>query len=233
MNANNMLSVKEIIQQTAKSCETLSQTMDTFEKHLGEWAKEKNTTFKTLEQSQIHNFQVASEQINNLKQQYEETNQRRMVLEEKTKQEFEAEERLQQELKLQQEYERTLPDQGQILSSELEEIKKQVEIISEKLRILENEKQRKINEESQILQFYEYYLGLTFQRVNEEGNWLLVNFLGIGSFKVKIENNIYSVSNCVPAIPFDDLIENLNQTNNFQRFVILMRQRFVNKNRKY
>jgi len=137
--------------------------------------------------------------------------------------------------------------------SELSKVKSEFQLKSDALEArcaaLRKEKQNIVQELDQLgsradekkdqmvagLEFYEQWLGLKFSRVDE--HVLKISFDGIDStspdrlfsFTVFVDpNDVYQVNYCEPRLSdLKSLVAILNKSNDFGKFVRMMRQKFV------
>jgi hypothetical protein len=85
---------------------------------------------------------------------------------------------------------------------------------------------------SENLRMYEKRLGLSMKKLNDDTLWVAFHFLNpenIGEFSLtlRIENKIYCVVKCTPFIEeLENLVQNLNTSNDFSGFLKSLRQAF-------
>lgn len=92
----------------------------------------------------------------------------------------------------------------------------------------------KIKQFTKGTEYFKERLGLAFKKVDEENLQFVFKYIDPNDkdkpfvFTVSISNqDKYSVTNCMPEVEgLEDMVQQLNATNNFSKFVISMRRRF-------
>ncbi|CAH3177544.1 unnamed protein product [Porites lobata] len=92
----------------------------------------------------------------------------------------------------------------------------------------------KIKQFTKGTEFFKERLGLAFKKVDEDNLQFVFKFIDPNDeekpfvFTVSITNQgTYSVKNCMPEVKeLDEMVQQLNSTNNFSKFVVSMRRRF-------
>ena len=81
------------------------------------------------------------------------------------------------------------------------------------------------------LQYFEKYLGMKIERSNDASKWIRISLKYIDSndpervfsFSVRVEREKYNVRDCSPLVDYSTILHELNQSNDFRKFVIQMR----------
>lgn len=92
----------------------------------------------------------------------------------------------------------------------------------------------KIKQFTKGTEYFKERLGLAFKKVDEDNLQFVFKYIDphdeekLFVFTVAItDQNQYSVTNCMPEVEgLEDMVQQLNTTNNFSKFVISMRQKF-------
>lgn len=138
---------------------------------------------------------------------------------------------LKEETKKLPESSKPLEEQIQNTSEELENRQKQLE---NKLKEL----QRELEKSSKGLSSFINYSGMDVEMKDIDGKrFAQITFKRIDrknperrfSFCIRVRGNKkYEMEDCVPPINYEDSLDTLNKTNNFQLFVVRMRELFFN-----
>lgn len=228
----------EIIKQAMEKCNRLFMDMENFEQNLRAWSNNKMNGFQKAVSAQTQMFQNCQNTINNLRVKIEKANEKRQVVEENLKQNYEMVGQLEQQFEERTQYNEELPEVLKNRLAELERYKQAVEQQQEKNRNLK----KLYDEHNELLalrlqnSYFQENLGIYFERCERNGvPSLIVSFkiqgmerLGLEQchFVLSVTDGIYSIQECVPSVSSDDLIETLNQTNQFGRFIVCFRKRF-------
>ncbi len=160
-------------------------------------------------------------------------------VEQELKEEQVEEDKLRESIRKLKDVETVLPQQLHHLKALLQE--KESLLQQERQKFTEDEKQRTemLQQCSQSVSLFEQCFGLRFDVDHADGVLKLI-FTQIDpamprkpfSLSVRIEKhpntsiNQYQVVHCSPSIPFEPLLQSLNQTNHFRRFIVQVRQLF-------
>ncbi|KYQ91535.1 hypothetical protein DLAC_07296 [Tieghemostelium lacteum] len=128
-----------------------------------------------------------------------------------------------------------LPKQLETFTISHNEEAKELQQLSETVKIQEQKVNRSLNSLSHIFQLFKQYLSLEFKRFDDKFKFIFTNINRVDNDKayhitiqIEKQSEIYRLIECQPAIPnIEDLVLELNQTNNLSSFVKKIRSEFV------
>eukprot|EP01122_Echinamoeba_exundans_P011306 TRINITY_DN4450_c0_g1_i1.p1 TRINITY_DN4450_c0_g1~~TRINITY_DN4450_c0_g1_i1.p1 ORF type:complete len:231 (-),score=52.04 TRINITY_DN4450_c0_g1_i1:100-792(-) len=143
-----------------------------------------------------------------------------------------------QNMRLQEQLE-ALPEKVEQLQRETKREEQNLETKKAELQRSEHNKKLRLKEYSSGIAYYQQFLGLTYERVGEQG--LRLVFTKVDSknpskefyFSLSLnESNSYEMGECQPEVQCIDILEQLNSSNNLSVFVVGMRKLFQEYARK-
>ena len=153
-------------------------------------------------------------------------------MENRVKEEHKREALLNHQVKKAQEAELQLPDQKMSLERDLDFRRQHNK--QQELQLDQYTRRCQLEHEmtSMDLSFFEKYLCMKIERIDgPSSKWIRISFnqidsndLGkVFSFCVRVEREKYTVRDCVPDVNYVNYLHDLNQSNDFRKFIIQMR----------
>ena len=225
------VNVQAVIQQSVNTYNNLIKSMDSFEQNMQGWSDSKVDKFKKMKAEQTQLVQSSQNNINVLQAKVEKATEKRAQDEANNQQHFQLEEAFSVHIRDKELYESSLPEKQE---DRLQYNKKlQLDCKDKAMDNKEKDHRYKMEgaEDARVVELFKNNTGMVFDKRVE--NELQVSFTTLrdaaNNFSFVIVHvdgsGFYTVMKCFPVVPYDDLVRDLNETNNFHRFVIMIRSR--------
>jgi hypothetical protein len=231
---NHSLTPELVLQQTASHFMRLEDEMKQTRSMVDEWSFKQDEEVQLIVREHRNLTQGYKKTMQQLSEQYERLERQVKETEQRVKEEHRQELMMKNQVKEAQDKEMNLPNRAIELEQRLNHCK---QLNKQHETNIELSLQKyKLDCEKLVfnIQLFEKYLGMKIERFNDQSNWVRILFKYIDSndpekiysFSIRVEKEKYLVKDCLPEVDYWKILQQLNQTNDFRKFVIQMRVLF-------